>query len=67
MADITYCTNTSCPFKDCERHSGKIKDAAMSGKGYVSVSDWGGTCRRYISYIAEEVLAGGKKEHTAGR
>ena len=67
MADITYCINASCPFKDCERHSEKIKDAATSGKGYVSVSDWGGTCRRYISYIAEEVLAGGKKEHIAGR
>ena len=67
MADITYCINASCPFKDCEKHSEKIKDAATSGKGYVSVSDWGGVCRRYIGYVVEEVVNGGEEKHTAGR
>ena len=55
MADITYCDNTDCPFEDCERHPTKISDAALKGRGYVSVSNLGGVCRRYISYLVEIV------------
>ena len=49
MADITYCINVSCPFKDCERHLSQLK-----GKdGDVSIAALDGTCRRYISYLVE--------------
>lgn len=54
MADITYCINSLCPFKDCERHPSKISKAAMNGKGYVSVANYDGVCRRYISHLVEE-------------
>lgn len=53
MADITYCLNGDCPFKSCERHHSKIKKAAEP-KGYVSVADFGGTCKRYLELILEE-------------
>lgn len=55
MADITYCTNTNCPFKECERYLDKVKTskAAICGRGYVSVSDFSGVCRDYIWYLVE--------------
>lgn len=58
MADITYCISP-CPFKDCFRHySANWKSITDSGKKYVSVADYAPTCRRYISYIVEEVENG---------
>ena len=53
MADITYCVNSDCPFKDCERHLSKIAEAQKSGKGYVSVANYDGVCREYIAYLVE--------------
>lgn len=53
MADITYCLNSSCPFTDCEKHCSKIREAALNAKGYISVSDFGGVCRRYIWNLVE--------------
>ena len=50
--DITYCTNTDCPFKDCERHPTKLKTLSCH---YVSVSDFGGICGRYLYYLLEEI------------
>lgn len=55
MADITYCTNTDCPFKKCERHLHqleKYKNTQMQ----VSVANFGGTCIDYLSYIYDEVV-----------
>ena len=49
MADITYCSNKDCIFKDCERHRSKISMACIRGKGYVSVSDYGKLCSCYKS------------------
>lgn len=54
MADITFCVNAACPFKDCERHSSRILDACIKGKGYVSLSNFEDVCRRYISYLFVE-------------
>ena len=51
MADITYCENRMCPFKDCERHQSKICKACMDGKGYVSVASYDSVCSRYITYL----------------
>lgn len=51
VADITYCSNKKCPFKKCERHPTKKSMACIRGKGYVSVADYSGTCRDYISYL----------------
>ena len=50
--DITYCTNTDCPFKDCEKHYTKLKTLK---RHYVSLSDFGGICERYLNYLLEEI------------
>lgn len=60
MADITYCYNPDCPFKKCERHFSKISDAACNGKDYISVANYGGVCRKYISYLVDEAERGGE-------
>lgn len=48
MADITYCSNTLCPFKDCERH---FKHAPRHG--IVSLAALYTICRRYITWLAK--------------
>ena len=58
MADITYCINKQCPFKKCERHPSKIAEAAIQGRGYVSVANFDGVCRKYIGHLVDEVERG---------
>ena len=58
MADITYCDNTDCPFTKCERHPSKINKACRDGKGYVSVANYGGVCRKYIGHLVDEAERG---------
>lgn len=53
MADITYCMNSCCPFKDCERH---IKNAPQ--KGLVSMAWLDSTCRRYIGWLVDKAKGG---------
>lgn len=53
--DMTYCTNTDCPFKDCERYWKHIKELAKQGEKYVSLADFSGVCREYISYLLNEL------------
>lgn len=53
--DMTYCSNVSCPFKDCERHWEHIKELAKQGEKYVSLADFSGTCREYISYVLDKL------------
>lgn len=55
MGDITYCVNSQCPFKDCERHLSKVSEACIQGRGYVSVASFDGVCRRYISHLVDEI------------
>lgn len=61
MADITYCINGDCPFKNCDRHHSKIKSAAKA-TGYVSVADFGGTCKRYLEFLVEECSSENEEE-----
>ena len=51
--DITFCCNKKCPFKDCERHLSQVKQPAP--KGYISVANFDGVCRRYIGWLVNEV------------
>ena len=55
MLDITYCNNTSCPFESCERHLVHVKKFDKDKTKYVSVANFGGTCREYLSYLIDEV------------
>lgn len=47
--DIAYCTNSDCPFRDCKKHFSNLQGKS----GIVTIADFGGTCRRYISFITE--------------
>jgi hypothetical protein len=51
MADITYCINASCPFKDCERHPLRLKGK----KGEFRFAALDGTCRRYLAYLYDDI------------
>lgn len=55
MADITYCTIGSCPFEKCERHLSQLKSEKDKTK-MISVANFGGVCREYLSYIYDEVV-----------
>lgn len=59
MADITYCANAQCPFNDCERHLSKASEAAIFGRGYVSMANLDGVCKRYIRHLVDEAEKGG--------
>lgn len=48
--DITYCINSNCPFKDCERHFEHSKKI----KGMISIASLDGVCRRYLNFLLEE-------------
>lgn len=62
LSDITYCISP-CPFKDCERHGGKIKELTVDKKKYISVADFAPICRKYISQIIEEVTENERKRN----
>ena len=47
---MTYCINSECPFRDCEKHLTKSR-----GKGKVYVANYYGVCRRYITWVLKEV------------
>lgn len=61
MGDRTYCDNTSCPFKDCDRHCSHIKVSTP-----VSVASFGADCRRYIDYVVRELQKNKYKEAGCG-
>lgn len=59
--DITYCMNQGCPFKECERHPRTLKEVRRLHPGaMVSVTDFSGTCRDYIGWLAEKASSGRK-------
>lgn len=47
---MTYCINSECPFRDCEKHLSKSRS-----KGKVYVANYYSTCRRYITWVLKEV------------
>lgn len=61
MGDRTYCDNTSCPFKDCDRHFSNIKVSTL-----VSVANFGADCRRYIGYVVHEFQKNNYKDAWCG-
>lgn len=50
MADITYCSNACCPFKGCKHH---MTNAPL--RVPVSMAYMDGTCKRYISWLVDQV------------
>lgn len=50
--DITFCIYAGCPFKDCESH---LTHLEKQTNRTVSISDFRGTCRRYIGLLVDEL------------
>ena len=46
---MTYCINSECPFRDCEKHLSKSRS-----KGKVYVANFDGICKRYITWMLTE-------------
>ena len=48
---MTYCSKSTCPFKDCENH------LSHAPRGFaVTACNMDKTCRRYITWLAEEIM-----------
>ncbi len=52
VRDITYCTNDDCPFEDCWRNPENLKNETAK---YISISNFGGVCRRYLYHLTGEI------------
>ena len=50
MKDITYCFNPDCPYRDCEESARQLEGQS----GEASFANFGGVCRRYISYLVSK-------------
>ena len=50
----TYCINGNCPFKSCKKHLKHCR----SKKRKVWVANYDGVCRKYISWLVNEVIGG---------
>ena len=49
---MTYCINSECPFRDCEKHLSKSRS-----KGKIYVANFDGICKRYITWMLKEIAA----------
>lgn len=54
MGDRTYCSNSQCPFKKCERHLSQINKKHIKNKIYISVANFDGVCRKYIGHLVNK-------------
>lgn len=50
----TYCINSDCPFKKCDKHLQQLKKL-KDKSGYVKVASLDSVCRDYISYLIEKL------------
>ena len=58
MGDRTYCSIKDCPFRYCNRHPIYIPTDLK----YVSVADFSGVCKTYISWLVERTMEEGERE-----
>ena len=58
--DITYCIYAGCEHKDCYRHPDLLRALKEEGVKYVSIADFRGVCRKYISTLLDELEKGDK-------
>lgn len=50
LRDITYCSEGSCPFTDCMRHTKQLEGLNV----IITLSDLTSVCDRYIAYTNQE-------------
>ena len=48
MNDITYCSSTDCPSKECKI---KVFNNTFAPGDLISMSDFSGVCRFYIGWL----------------
>ena len=52
MRDITYCSSTDCPSKECRI---KILNNKFQPGELISMADFSGVCRFYIGWLLDKV------------
>lgn len=52
MNDITWCTSTDCPSKDCKI---KLLTHKFPAGTVLSMADFSGTCRYYIGWLVQTI------------
>ena len=52
--DKTYCINTDCPFKKCDKHVWQLRNIKDKTQK-ISVANFDGVCKDYLSYLLKEV------------
>lgn len=57
MADITYCSCVDCLNSECARHPSNLRK--LKSTQYVSIANFGGTCRDYIAQVVDAVFEWG--------
>ena len=57
MKDLTYCTSTDCPSKECKI---KLLNNKFQPGEIISMADFSGTCRFYIGWLVSEIEEGGE-------
>lgn len=50
MKDITYCTSTDCPSKECKI---KLTNNKFQPGTILSMADFSGQCRFYIGWLVD--------------
>jgi hypothetical protein len=56
--DITWCSYAACPLTNCKRHLDrlvKLKGKNTDTHERISIADFAGTCRDYLSYALAEI------------
>lgn len=54
MKDITYCSSTDCPSKECRI---KVLNNKFQPGEIISMADFSGVCRFYIGWLVDELEA----------
>ncbi len=52
MKDITYCSSTDCPSKECKI---KVLNNKFEPGTIISMADFSGTCRFYIGWMLDQI------------
>jgi len=55
MKDVTYCASTDCPSTECKL---KLTNNKFEPGEIISMADFSGTCRFYISWLLEKIEDG---------
>ena len=48
----TYCVNSDCPFRKCDKHLWQLKKA-KDKSGYVKVASLDSVCKDYLQYLLD--------------